>query len=75
MWRVEDLNFAQQRLTIHRVKRSLPGLYPLRADEVTALTAYLRERKSPAPTLSLATRHLDFPPAARDPDEPLGRAR
>jgi integrase len=44
---VDDLNLAQQRLTIHRVKRSLSGIYPLRADEVTALKAYLRERKSP----------------------------
>ena len=31
---VDDLNLAQQRLTIHRVKRSLSGIYPLRADEV-----------------------------------------
>jgi hypothetical protein len=38
---VDDLNFAPQRLTIHRVKRSLPGSYPLRADEVMALKAYL----------------------------------
>jgi site-specific recombinase XerD len=45
---VDDLNFAQQRLTIHRVKRSLSGIYPLRADEVTALKAYLCEMKSPA---------------------------
>jgi integrase len=54
--RVDDLNFAQQRLTIHRVKRSLPGIYPLRADEVTAVKAYLRERKSPSPTLFLSQR-------------------
>jgi site-specific recombinase XerD len=54
--RVDDLNFAQQRLTIHRVKRSLPGIYPLRADEVTALKAYLRERKSHAPALFLSQR-------------------
>jgi integrase/recombinase XerD len=54
--RVDDLNFEQQRLTIHRVKRSLPGIYPLRADEVTALKAYLRERKSPSPTLFLSQR-------------------
>src|SRR5262245_2455792 len=53
---VDDLNFAQQRLTIHRLKRSLPGIYPLRADEVTALKAYLRERKSPSPSLFLSQR-------------------
>ena len=48
MLHVDDLNFAQQRLTIHHVKRSLSGIYPLRADEVTALKAYLCEMKSPA---------------------------
>src|SRR5919106_5240231 len=53
---VDDLNLAQQRLTIHRVKRSLSGIYPLRADEVTALKAYLRERKSQAPALFLSQR-------------------
>jgi hypothetical protein len=40
---VDDLNFAQQRLTIRRLKRSLPGIYPLRADEVMALRACLTE--------------------------------
>src|ERR687895_2165529 len=53
---LDDLNLAQQRLTIHRVKRSLSGIYPLRADEVTALKAYLRERKSHAPALFLSQR-------------------
>jgi len=53
---VDDLNFEQQWMTIQRLKRSLPGIYPLRADEVTALKAYLRERKSPSPTLFLSQR-------------------
>jgi site-specific recombinase XerD len=53
---VDDLNLAQHRLTVRRVKRSLPGIYPLRADEVTALKAYLRERKSHAPALFLSQR-------------------
>jgi integrase/recombinase XerD len=53
---VDDLNFAQHRLTIRRVKRSLSGIYPLRTDEVTALKAYLRERKSHAPGLFLSQR-------------------
>jgi site-specific recombinase XerD len=53
---VGDLNFAQQRLTIHRLKRSLSGIYPLRADEVTALKVYLRERKHPSPSLFLSQR-------------------
>jgi integrase/recombinase XerD len=55
---VEDVNFAQQRLTIHRLKRSLPGVYPLRADEVTALKAYLRERKRLSPSLFLSQRGM-----------------
>src|SRR5215475_5471396 len=53
---VDDLNLEQQRLTIHRVKRSLPRIYPLRADEVKALKAYLRERKSHAPAVFLSQR-------------------
>jgi site-specific recombinase XerD len=53
---VDDLNLAQQRLTVRRVKRSLSGIYPLRTDEVTALKAYLRERKSPSPGLFLSQR-------------------
>ncbi len=53
---VDDVNFAQQRLTIRRLKRSLPGIYPLRPDEVTALKAYLRERTSHAPALFLSQR-------------------
>jgi integrase/recombinase XerD len=55
---VDDLNLAQQRITIHRVKRSLPGIYPLRVDEVTALKAYLRARKDHSPTLFLSQRGL-----------------
>jgi site-specific recombinase XerD len=53
---MDDLNFAQQRLTVRRVKHSLPGIYPLRMDEVTTLKAYLRERKSPSPSLFLSQR-------------------
>src|SRR5262245_21087962 len=53
---VDDVNFVQQRLTVHRLKRSLPGIYPLREDEVAALKAYLRERKSHAPALFLSQR-------------------
>jgi site-specific recombinase XerD len=53
---VDDLNLAQQRLTVRRVKRSLRGISPRRADEVTALKAHLRERKSHAPALFLSQR-------------------
>jgi site-specific recombinase XerD len=53
---LDDLNLAQQRLTIQRLKGSLAGIHPLRADEVRALKAYLRERKSPSPSLFLSQR-------------------
>ena len=56
--RVEDLNFEQQRITIHRVKRSLPGIYPLQTDEIKALKAYLRARKNDSPTLFLSQRGM-----------------
>ncbi len=64
---VDDLNFAQQRLTIHRVKRSLPGIYPLCADEVTALKTYLRDRESHAPALFLSPRGTPFPAGSSTP--------
>ena len=54
--RVDDLNFEQQRLIIHSVKRSLPGIYPLQADEIKTLNAYLRARKNNSPTLFLSQR-------------------
>jgi site-specific recombinase XerD len=53
---VDDLNFAQQRLTGRRLKRSLPGVYHLRADEVTTLKASLRGRQDHAPGLFLSQR-------------------
>jgi site-specific recombinase XerD len=56
MLQIDDLNLAQQRLTIQRLKGSLPGIYPLQADEVKVLKAYLRERKSYSPILFLSQR-------------------
>ena len=56
MLQLDDLNLAQQRLTIQRLKGSLAGIHPLRADEVKALKAYLREQKSHAPALFLSQR-------------------
>jgi integrase/recombinase XerD len=56
MLQIDELNLEQQRMTIQRLKGSLAGIHPLRADEVKALKAYLRERKSPSPTLFLSQR-------------------
>jgi site-specific recombinase XerD len=68
LWHVDDLNLAQQRMTIHRVRRSLSGVCPLRAGEVTALKAHLRERKSPAPARFLSQRGT---PVSRRPLDAL----
>jgi site-specific recombinase XerC len=51
------LNLKEYRLRIQRLKRSLAGVYPMQADEVKALKAYLRERTSPAPVLFLSRNH------------------
>jgi integrase/recombinase XerD len=56
MLQLDDLNLEQQRLTIQRLKGSLPGIHPLRPDELKALKAYLRERKSQSPSLFLSQR-------------------
>ena len=56
MLQADALNLEQQRLTIHRFKKSLPRIHALRADEVKTLKAYLRERKSHSPTLFLSQR-------------------
>jgi site-specific recombinase XerD len=56
MLQLDDLNLVQQRLTIQRLKGSLAGIHPLRADEIKAVKAYLRERKSHAPALFLSQR-------------------
>jgi site-specific recombinase XerD len=54
MLQMDDLNLKQYRLRIQRLKHSLPGIYPLQADEVKALKAYLKERTSSAPALFLS---------------------
>jgi type 1 fimbriae regulatory protein FimB len=56
MLQIDDLNLEQQRMTIQRLKGSLAGIHPLRADEVKALKAYLRARKGDSPPLFLSQR-------------------
>ena len=43
--RTIDLDLKALRVHIHRLKGSLPGIYPLQPDEVKAIKAYLRERR------------------------------
>jgi integrase len=58
MLQIDDLNLEQQRLTIQRLKGTLAGIHPLRADEVKALKAHLHERKNHSPTLFLSQRGM-----------------
>jgi type 1 fimbriae regulatory protein FimB len=50
---IADLDLKQYRLRIHRLKNSLAGLHPLQADELKAIKAYLKERNSNIPALSI----------------------
>ena len=43
-----DFDEKQHRLSVHRLKGSLPGVHKMQADEVKALKEYLRERKRQA---------------------------
>jgi type 1 fimbriae regulatory protein FimB len=54
MLHTADLDLKQYRLRIQRLKQSLAGVHTLRADEVKALKAYLKERASNAPALFLS---------------------
>ena len=55
--RLEDLDFRALRLRVHRLKGSHSGVHPMQPDEVKALRAYLRERRSPpSPVLFPSTR-------------------
>jgi type 1 fimbriae regulatory protein FimB len=57
MLRTADLDLKQYRLRIQRLKNSLAGLHPLQPDELKALKAYLKERRSNAPALFLSRNH------------------
>jgi len=50
MLRADELNFAQQRLAIHRVKRSLPGIYSAASGSTTPPCSFPRNgvRRFPA---------------------------
>lgn len=56
--RRNDFDGKSSRLTIRRLKGSLGGVQPMRADEVKALRAYLRTRKDDAPYLFISNRFL-----------------
>jgi site-specific recombinase XerD len=51
-----DLDLAQYRLRVHRLKNSLSGIHPLQPDEVKTLRAYLRTRNGNNPAVLFPSR-------------------
>jgi site-specific recombinase XerD len=54
----EDLDLKQGRVTIHRLKGSLSGVYPMQPDMVKLLRSYLRERTDSSPYLFVSNRKV-----------------
>jgi integrase len=46
-----DVDFKQGRITIHRLKGSFSGVYPMKPDTVKLIRSYLRERTDEFPYL------------------------
>jgi integrase len=53
-----DVDFKQGRITIHRLKGSFSGAYPMKPDTVKLLRSYLRERIDEFPYLFPSNRML-----------------
>jgi len=51
-----DVDLKQGRITIHRLKGSLSGIYPLQPDMIKLLRSYLRARTDASPYLVLSNR-------------------
>jgi integrase len=51
-----DVDLKQGRITIHRLKGSLSGIYPLQPDAIKLLRAYLRARTDSSPYLFISNR-------------------
>jgi integrase len=51
-----DIDLKQGRITIHRLKGSLSGIYPLQPDVIKLLRAYLRARTDASPYLFISNR-------------------
>jgi integrase len=51
-----DVDLKQGRITIHRLKGSLSGIYPLQPDVIKLLRSYLRARTDASPYLFLSNR-------------------
>jgi integrase len=53
-----DVDLKQARITIHRLKGSLSGIYPLQPDVIKLLRLYLRTRTNASPYLFISNRGL-----------------
>ena len=53
-----DADLRTGRLTVHRLKGSLPGIYPLQPDTQKLLKAYIRSRQDVSPYLFVSNRQL-----------------
>jgi integrase len=51
-----DVDLKQGRITIHRLKGSLSGIYPLQSDVIKLLRSYLRSRTDASPYLFISNR-------------------
>src|SRR5919108_1134260 len=51
-----DVDLKQGRITIHRLKGSLSGIYPLQPDVIKLLRTYLRSRTDSSPYLFISNR-------------------
>jgi type 1 fimbriae regulatory protein FimB/type 1 fimbriae regulatory protein FimE len=51
-----DVDFKSSRLTIHRLKNSISGIYPIQPDEQKTLKAYIATRTDSSPYLFLSKR-------------------
>jgi site-specific recombinase XerD len=53
-----DVDVKQGRISIHRLKGSISGVYPMQPDVLKAIRSYLRTRGDESPSLFLSNRHV-----------------
>jgi integrase len=53
-----DLDLQQGRISIHRLKDSSSGVYPMHPSDMKLIRVYLREREDPSPYVFVSNRRL-----------------
>src|SRR5215211_2550807 len=53
-----DVDAKQGRVSIHRLKGSISGVYPMQPDVLKSIRSYLRTRTDESPYLFLSNRHV-----------------